>query len=163
VNVPGVTGGDLNKRIRRIIENKRGLPLNGARKGVLAAAALALLLVPALDRAGIAPALARAQDDAPSTVYRPGPDVTSPRVRKEVRPHYSQRAMDDKVEGDVLMECVVKADGTVGEITIVRSLDPELDQAAVDAARQWEFDPGTRNGKPVNVLVTIMMAFTLKP
>jgi TonB family protein len=62
----------------------------------------------------------------------------------------------------ILMECVVKGDGTVGDIRIVRSLDPELDQAAVDAAKQWQFDPGTREGKPVNVLVAIEMTFTLK-
>jgi periplasmic protein TonB len=61
------------------------------------------------------------------------------------------------------MECVVKADGTVGDKKVVKSLDPDLDQAALDAASQWLFEPGTRDGKPVNVLVTIAMAFTLKP
>ncbi len=70
--------------------------------------------------------------------------------------------MADKIEGEVIMECVVKADGKVGDVRIVTSLDPDLDQAAIDAARQWEFDPGTKNGKPVDVLVTITIAFTLK-
>jgi protein TonB len=56
----------------------------------------------------------------------------------------------------------VKADGTVGDTKIVKSLDPDLDQAALDAAAQWLFEPGTRDGKPVDVLVTITMAFTLK-
>ncbi len=70
--------------------------------------------------------------------------------------------MADKIEGEVIMECVVKADGKVGDIRIVKSLDPDLDQAAIDAASQWEFDPGTKNGKPVDVLVTITIGFTLK-
>ena len=60
------------------------------------------------------------------------------------------------------MECVVKADGTVGDKKIVKSLHPDLDQAALDAASHWFFEPGTRNGKPANVLVTIAMSFTLK-
>ena len=70
--------------------------------------------------------------------------------------------MEEKVQGEVLMECVVKSDGTVGEMKVVKSLHPDLDQAALDAAAQWLFEPGTRDGKPVNVLVTIAMAFTLK-
>jgi protein TonB len=70
--------------------------------------------------------------------------------------------MQEKIEGEVLMECVVKADGTVGDMKIVKTLDPDLDKAAMDAAAQWVFEPGTRDGKPVNVLVTIAIAFTLK-
>jgi periplasmic protein TonB len=57
----------------------------------------------------------------------------------------------------------VKADGTVGDKKVVKALHPDLDQAALDAAAQWVFEPGTRDGRPVNVLVTIAMAFTLKP
>jgi TonB family protein len=102
------------------------------------------------------------QNDNSEQPARPGRGVTSPRLKKEVRPHYSERAKAEKIEGEVLMECVVKADGTVGDIKITKSLDPDLDQAAVDAAKQWEFEPGTRDGKPVAVLVTIAMAFTLK-
>lgn len=162
VNVPGISGGDLKERIGRIMRNEQGLPLGTARRAVLIAAVAAVLLVPALRPAGAAPAMPQAQDDDSSKVHRPGRDVKPPRLRKEVKPQYSERAKAEKIEGEVLMECVVKADGTVGDIKIVRSLDAELDQAAVDAARHWEFDPGTRNGKPVDVLVTIAMAFTLK-
>ena len=55
-------------------------------------------------------------------------------------------------------------DGTVGQVTVVRSLDPTygLDQEALKAARQWRFVPGTRFGVPVAVLVTIELTFTLK-
>ena len=55
--------------------------------------------------------------------------------------------MEEKVQGEVLMECVVKADGTVGDKKIVKSLHPDLDQAALDAAAQWVFEPGTRERK----------------
>jgi TonB family protein len=107
-------------------------------------------------------ATAPIQDNDDPQPPRPGRDITPPKLKKEVKPQYTERAKQEKIEGEVLMDCVVKADGTVGDITIARSLHPDLDQAAIDAAKQWEFEPATRNGKPVAVMVTIAMSFTLK-
>ena len=72
--------------------------------------------------------------------------------------------MRAKIQGEVLLECVVQPDGTVGNIRVVRSLDSAfgLDQEAIKAARQWRFVPGTTKGEPVAVLVTIAIAFTLR-
>ena len=97
-------------------------------------------------------------------IYRPGSGVVNPRILREVKPQYTADAMRAKVQGTVLLECVVLADGTVGRVDVVRSLDPTfgLDQEAVKAARQWRFQPGTRFGEPVNVLVTIELTFTLR-
>ncbi len=162
VNVPGITGGDLKKRISRIMRAEPGAPLGTTKKAALLVAFCAVVAGPIVAGAGLPPRPPAAQDDDASKVQRPGGDVRAPRLRKEVKPQYSERAKREKIEGEVLMECVVKADGTVGDIKIVKSLDPDLDRAAVDAAKQWEFEPGTRNGKPVNVLVTIAMGFTLK-
>jgi periplasmic protein TonB len=96
--------------------------------------------------------------------YRPGNGVTLPRVLREVKPQYTSDAMRAKVQGTVLLECVVRPDGTVGEVSVVRSLDGVfgLDQEAIKAARQWRFAPGTRLGEPVSVLVTIELTFTLR-
>jgi protein TonB len=59
--------------------------------------------------------------------------------------------MRAKIQGTVLMQCVVRADGSVTDVQVVRSLDPVfgLDQEAIIAARQWKFQPGTRMGQPV--------------
>ncbi len=97
-------------------------------------------------------------------VFRPGSGVVNPRIVREVKPQYTADAMRAKVQGTVLLECVVLADGTVGRVDVVRSLDPTfgLDSEAVKAARQWLFQPGTRFGEPVNVLVTIELTFTLR-
>jgi protein TonB len=97
-------------------------------------------------------------------VYRPGSGVTLPRVLREVKPQYTSDAMRAKVQGTVLLQCVVKADGSVGDVQVVRSLDSAfgLDQEAIKAARQWRFAPGTRLGEPVPVLVTIELTFTLR-
>jgi len=173
VNVPGVTGGDLKRRITRIMKNEPSRPLDARRKAALVAAALVLLLLPtaagvsACQRdTGVSPTQAfRAQ--APSAdisrgVNRPAGNITTPKLIKETHPQYSARAIQDKVQGEVLMECVVKADGTVGNKNVVKSLHPDLDQAALDAAAHWVFEPGMRDGQPVDVLVTIAMTFTLK-
>jgi protein TonB len=96
--------------------------------------------------------------------YRPGNGVTIPRVLREVKPQYTSDAMRAKVQGTVLLECVVRPDGSVGDVQILRSLDGVfgLDQEAIKAAKQWRFAPGTRLGEPVPVLVTIELTFTLR-
>jgi len=96
--------------------------------------------------------------------YRPGNGVQLPRPLREVKPQYTADAMRAKVQGTVLLECVVLPDGTVGKVEVVRSLDSAfgLDQEAIKAARQWRFAPGTRFGEPVAVLVTIELTFTLR-
>jgi TonB family protein len=97
-------------------------------------------------------------------VYRPGNGVTLPRVLHEEKPQYTSDAMRAKVQGTVLLECVVRPDGTIGDVQVVRSLDPTfgLDQQAVAAARKWRFAPGTRLGEAVPVLITIELQFTLR-
>jgi TonB family protein len=96
--------------------------------------------------------------------YRPGNGVQLPQPLKEVKPQYTADAMRAKVQGTVLLECVVMPDGSVGSVEIVRSLDSTfgLDQEAIKAAKQWRFRPGTRFGEPVAVLVTIELTFTLR-
>jgi protein TonB len=97
-------------------------------------------------------------------VYRPGSGIVLPRPIREVKPQYTADAMRAKIQGQVLLEAVVLPDGSVGDVEIVRSLDPVfgLDQEAIKAAKQWRFVPGTRQGQPVAVLVTIEMTFTLR-
>jgi len=96
-------------------------------------------------------------------VYRPGNGVVLPRVVREVRPNYTSDAMRAKIDGVVVLELVVLPDGTPDRIKVVRSLDQQfgLDNEAVKAASGWRFTPGTRNGVPVPVLITIEMTFTL--
>jgi periplasmic protein TonB len=96
--------------------------------------------------------------------FRPGNGVELPRVLREVKPQYTPDAMRAKVQGVVWLECIVNPDGSVGNVEVVKSLDPTfgLDQEAIKAARQWKFVPGTRFGQPVPVIVTIELTFTLR-
>ena len=97
-------------------------------------------------------------------VYRPGNGVESPTVLHEEKPLYTAGAMRAKVQGIVEVEAIVMPDGTVGQVQIVRSLDDRfgLDEKAIEAVKRWRFRPGTRQGKPVAVLVNIELTFTLR-
>ena len=72
--------------------------------------------------------------------------------------------MRAKIQGTVLIECVVNTNGEVTDVKIINSLDPTfgLDQEAIKAAKQWRFSPGTRLGEPVPVVVSIELRFTLR-
>ena len=96
--------------------------------------------------------------------YQPGNGVELPRLLRDAKPQYTPDAMRAKIQGVVLLECIVLPDGTVGDVRVKRSLDPVfgLDQEAVKAARLWRFAPGTRNGQPVPVIVTIELSFSLR-
>jgi TonB family protein len=88
-----------------------------------------------------------------SQVYRPGNGVTLPTVVKEV--HATELG-----GGTVVMDCVVRSDGSVGDVTVTQSAEKRLDDAAVQALKQWQFKPGTKDGKPVDVQVSIQMKFS---
>jgi len=94
----------------------------------------------------------------------PKDGVTLPVVVRSVKPGYTAAAMDAHIEGKVLLDVVVLDDGKVGDVKVSESLDMEygLDTQAVEAARQWLFKPGMKDGKPVAVRVTLEMRFTLK-
>ena len=68
------------------------------------------------------------------------------------------------IKGGVSLDVVVLADGSVGKVTVTKSLDTVygLDAEAVKAVKRWRFDPGTKDGKAVPVLVEIEMTFTLR-
>ncbi len=101
---------------------------------------------------------------AQDVVDGPQAGVTMPRVVKEVKPQYTPEAMSARIEGTVLMTTVIGTDGIPDDIRVTRSLDAEygLDKQAVAALAQWRFEPGRRDGKPVAVLVTVEMHFTLR-
>jgi TonB family protein len=108
------------------------------------------------------PAPTPAQTAPPPGVYRSGGNVVPPRAIKEVGAQYTDEARRSKIQGTVLVELVVAADGSVANPRVVRSLDAGLDEQAIKAVRQWQFTPGSKDGQPVPVLVTVEMAFYLK-
>lgn len=100
----------------------------------------------------------------PGGVSVPGGAVQLPRPLKELKPQYTADAMRAKISGRVVVEAVVLPDGTVGYVNVAQSLDPHhgLDQEAIKAVKMWRFEPGTRDGTAVPVLVSIELTFSLR-
>ena len=88
--------------------------------------------------------------------------VKSPILVREVKPQYTKGAMERKVQGTVELTTVVRESGVPDSFAITRSVDDELDQQAIEAVKQWQFKPGTLDGKPVAVNVNIELTFTLR-
>ena len=91
------------------------------------------------------------------------PGVVLPVAQFKPSPQYTPAAMEAKVQGVVELSAVVRADGTVDEVVVTRSLDTQygLDDAAVATVQQWTFTPGTKNGHAVDVEIHLSIRFTL--
>ena len=94
--------------------------------------------------------------------YRPGSGIEPPRLQREVKATYSEEARRANITGDVVMEVVVRADGTVGSARVTRGLGFGLDERATAAVREWRFTPARRLGVPVDVIVEVAMEFNLR-
>lgn len=91
---------------------------------------------------------------------RVGGNIQAPVKTRHVTPEYPPLAQSARVQGVVILEAVIDPDGRVEDARVLRSI-PLLDQAAVDAVRQWEFTPTMLNGQRVPVIMTVTVQFTL--
>lgn len=103
-------------------------------------------LTPVLDAAG---------------AFRVGGDVKAPVVIRRVNPQYPEEARRNHITGIVILEVLIGKDGRVKDAAVLKPLPLGLDQAAVDAVRKWQFQPGTLNGEPVDVIFSLTINFTL--
>ncbi len=94
--------------------------------------------------------------------YRPGSGINPPRLLKEVRADYTEDARRRGLSGEVVLEIVVRRDGTVGDIRILQGLGGGLNERASEAVRQWRFAPAERRGTPVDVIVEVAVEFKLR-
>jgi TonB family protein len=87
----------------------------------------------------------------------------APRVIERQEPQFSDEARRAKLQGTILLIAVVGEDGRPRDVRVIRPLGFGLDENAIDAVKQWRFEPGTRDGKPVTVKSTIEVSFRLAP
>jgi TonB family protein len=93
----------------------------------------------------------------------PGPDgVTPPRSVYTPRPQYPASALKDKVNGEVLLNVRVGVDGVVKDASVVRSLRPDLDEAALRTVKTWRFFPASKDRQPIEYSVTIVISFNVQ-
>lgn len=117
-----------------------------------------VLIGDAIDPNPVPPAPPVREPRAPVYV---GGAITRPERIRDVPPVYPQVARDAKIDGTVILEAVIATDGTVRDVRVLRSR-PLLDEAAIDAVRQWLFTPTLLNGEPVPVVMTVTVTFRLR-
>jgi protein TonB len=93
---------------------------------------------------------------------RPGDGVVNPVPLSQPKPNYTVQAMQAKVTGEVWLDAVVEANGTVRILKVLKGLPFGLNDEAMKAARQWLFQPATAGGKPVPIQVTLILEFNLR-
>jgi TonB family protein len=89
------------------------------------------------------------------------PGAQPPTVTRSIKPDHPLNAMQARVSGTVVLEALVDERGNVPDARVIRSI-PLLDQAALDAVKQWQFKPATLKGEAVPAIVQIELEFTLK-
>jgi TonB family protein len=102
-----------------------------------------------------------AAEQEPPGVYRVGRDIRAPHKVKDSPPIYPAEALDAKVQGMVLLDVTVDVTGRVTDERVLRSI-PLLDHAALDAVKQWEYEPALFNGQPVPVAIVVTVNFTMR-
>jgi TonB family protein len=95
-----------------------------------------------------------------SAPVRVGGNVKEPTKIKDVRPVYPEIALAARVQGIVILEIIIDERGDVRDAQVLRSV-PLLDQAAIEAVRQWRFTSTSLNNAPVEVVMTVTVNFTL--
>lgn len=100
-------------------------------------------------------------EDRDDKVYEPGGEVKAPKLVHYVEPAFSPSSKEAFVEGTVKISAVVTREGEPTNLKVTSGLNTEEDRTAVEAVKQWKFEPGTKGGQPVNVHVTVEVTFHL--
>jgi TonB family protein len=90
-------------------------------------------------------------------------DLAGPVPVKKVDPKYPPTLVSERVEGEVVLYAVIRKDGSVGEIQLVRGVDDQLDTNAKEALEQWRFRPGAKAGEPVELEAIVHIPFRIPP
>ncbi len=112
--------------------------------------------------AGISEGAATKGSPLPEGVYVPGGQVKAPVIIYQPMPSYTEAAREARAEGTVLLEAIVRKNGTIDSIKVLRGIGYGLDESAIHTiASEWKFKPGIRNGQWVDVRVVIETTFRL--
>jgi TonB family protein len=103
----------------------------------------------------------RQKQAASASAARVGGPVSSPHQVSRKEPAYSEEARKRRIQGSITLSLVVDESGNPRDVAVLLPLGAGLDQSAVDAVRQWRFQPGEKNGHPVAVQATVEVTFRL--
>jgi len=85
--------------------------------------------------------------------------VSAPAPLRKIDPKYPPTLIKERVEGEVVLYAVIRRDGSVDSIQLVRGIDEQLDANAMEALSQWKFRPATRQGTPVDLEAIVHIPF----
>jgi protein TonB len=86
--------------------------------------------------------------------------IFAPRLLRKVEPEYTPEARQAGISGIVVVSLAVRTDGSVDNAKVVRGLGYGLDEKAIECVKQWEFKPGEKDGKPVEVAAHVELKFS---
>jgi periplasmic protein TonB len=112
------------------------------------------------DPVGPAPPPTPPRPSTPPPPIRVGTGIRAPQKVHHVAPRYPDIAVKARISGVVILEATLAEDGSVRDARVLRSV-PLLDDAAMEAVRQWRFTPTLLNGTPVPVIMTVTVTFSL--
>ena len=101
-------------------------------------------------------------DEDPRPPYRPKGALSGPEPIVKVDPEYPEDAIKQHIDGEVVLYAIIRKDGSVDSIQLMRSLDPRLDKNAMAALARWKFLPGKRAGVPVDIEAVVRIPFEYK-
>ena len=99
------------------------------------------------------------RDHESTSATPPAEDISQPMATRKVDPAYPLQLMHENVHGTVILYAVIRSDGTVGNVRVLRGVDNRLDRYASEALAQWQFQPAMKNGSPVDVEATFQIPF----
>jgi len=99
--------------------------------------------------------------DGPLVALRTDPltDLAGPVPLRKVDPKYPPALVSARVQGDVILYAIIRKDGSVDSIQLVKGIEPRLDQNAMEALARWKFRPAERRGDPVELEAVVTIPF----
>ncbi|RPJ51535.1 MAG: TonB family protein, partial [Acidobacteria bacterium] len=122
-----------------------------------------LVFVRAQDQTPAGQVQARPSGDAPNNHIMSDEGFTPPKVLTQTIPSYTEEALSARVQGAVLLSCIIRRTGRATDFLVLRGLPYGLDEAAINEIRDnWRFGPATFNGHAVDFQTTIEVTFNLR-
>jgi len=94
--------------------------------------------------------------------YKLNGKLAAPIAVRKVDPKYPPELIKEHIDGEVILYAIIRKDGSVDSIQLVRGIDPRLDRYAMEALAQWQFRPATREGVPTDIEAVIHIPFRFR-
>jgi protein TonB len=157
-DVPNDLPPSTSTVIQNVVEQRPGLP-EGVEKGDPKGSIFGVPDSHGTDPIPGPPVTATPESNEPIHV---GGAVKAPEILSRVEPRYTDIARHSGTEGVVVLQAVIDEDGRVTNLSVIKGLPMGLEQAAVDAVRQWRFKAATLQGRPVKVYYNLTVRFSIQ-